>query len=128
MDRLFSQFQPEHYNIQWDLRQAKSNRLIRGTATIRGQHLAVEPIRLHAKDLQIEEATVNGQAVKTSTDNDILTLDNTDDSPVQMSIKAKNASYTPPNSKATMPAKPSHASTNQRPKLHLRFQYYQMNR
>lgn len=87
MDRLFSQFQPEHYNIQWDLRQAKSNRLIRGTATIRGQHLAVEPIRLHAKDLQIEEATVNGQAVKTSTDNDILTLDNTDDSPVQITIK-----------------------------------------
>ncbi|MFC2430965.1 MAG: M1 family metallopeptidase [Candidatus Saccharimonas sp.] len=87
MDRLFSQFQPEHYDIQWDLRQAKSNRLIRGTATIRGQHLAAEPIRLHAKDLQIEEATVNGQAVKTSTDNDILTLDNTDDSPVQITIK-----------------------------------------
>ena len=87
MDRLFSQFQPEHYDIQWDLRQAKSNRLIRGTATIRGQHLAAEPIRLHAKDLQIEEATVNGQAVKTSTDNDILTLDNTDDGPVQITIK-----------------------------------------
>lgn len=87
MDRLFSQFQPEHYDIQWDLRQAKSNRLIRGTATIRGQHLAAEPIRLHAKDLQIEEVTVNGQAVKTSTDNDILTLDNTDDSPVQITIK-----------------------------------------
>ena len=87
MDRLFSQFQPEHYDIQWDLRQAKSKRLIRGTATIRGQHLATEPIRLHAKDLQIEEATVNGQAVKISTDNDILTLDNTDDSPVQITIK-----------------------------------------
>ena len=87
MDRLFSQFQPEHYDIQWDLRQAKSNRLIRGTATIRGQHLAAEPIRLHAKDLQIEEATVNGQAVKTSTDNDILTLDNTDNGPVQITIK-----------------------------------------
>ena len=87
MDRLFSQFQPEHYDIQWDLRQAKSNRLIRGTATIRGQHLAAEPIRLHAKDLQIEEATVNGQAVKTSTDNDILTLDNTDDGSVQITIK-----------------------------------------
>lgn len=87
MDRLFSQFQPEHYDIQWDLRQAKSERSIRGTATIRGQHLAAEPIRLHAKDLQIEEATVNGQAVKTSTDNDILTLDNTDDSPVQITIK-----------------------------------------
>lgn len=87
MDRLFSQFQPEHYDIQWDLRQAKSNRLIRGTATIRGQHLAAEPIRLHAKDLQIEEATVNGQAVKASTDNDILTLDNTDDGPAQITIK-----------------------------------------
>lgn len=87
MDRLFSQFQPEHYDIQWDLRQAKSERSIRGTATIRGQHLTAEPIRLHAKDLQIEEATVNGQAVKTSTDNDILTLDNTDDSPVQITIK-----------------------------------------
>ena len=87
MDRLFSQFQPEHYDIQWDLRQAKSARLIRGTATIRGQHLAAEPIRLHAKDLQIEETTVNGQAVKTSTDNDILILDNTDDGPVQITIK-----------------------------------------
>ena len=87
MDRLFSQFQPEHYDIQWDLRQAKSNRLIRGTATIRGQHLAAEPIRLHAKDLQIEEATVNGQAVKTSTDNDILTLGNTDNGPAQITIK-----------------------------------------
>lgn len=87
MDRLFSQFQPEHYDIQWDLCQAKSKRLIRGTATIRGRHLAAEPIRLHAKDLQIEEATVNGQAVKTSTDNDILTLDNTDDGPVQITIK-----------------------------------------
>lgn len=87
MDRLFSQFQPEHYDIQWDLRQAKSNRLIRGTATIRGQHLAAEPIRLHAKDLQIEEATVNGQAVKASINGDILSLDNTDDSPVQITIK-----------------------------------------
>jgi len=87
MDRLFSQFQPEHYDIQWDLRQAKSNRLIRGTATIRGQHLAAEPIRLHAKDLQIEEATVNSQAVKISTDNDILTLDNTDNGPAQITIK-----------------------------------------
>lgn len=87
MDRLFSQFQPEHYDIQWDLRQAKSNRLIRGTATIRGQHLAAEPIRLHAKDLQIEEATVNGQAVKISTDNDILTFDNTDNGPAQITIK-----------------------------------------
>ena len=87
MDRLFSQFQPEHYDIQWDLCQAKSKRLIRGTATIRGRHLAAEPIRLHAKDLQIEETTVNGQAVKTSTDNDILTLDNTDDGPVQITIK-----------------------------------------
>lgn len=87
MDRLFSQFQPEHYDIQWDLRQAKSARLIRGTATIRGQHLAAEPIRLHAKDLQIEEATVNSQAVKISTDNDILTLDNTDNGPAQITIK-----------------------------------------
>ena len=87
MDRLFSQFQPEHYDIKWDLRQAKSNRSIRGTATIRGQHLAAEPIRLHAKDLQIEEATVNGQAVKASINSDILTLDNTDDSPVQITIK-----------------------------------------
>ena len=87
MDRLFSQFQPEHYDIQWDLRQAKSNRLIRGTATIRGQHLAAEPIRLHAKDLQIEEATVNGQVAKTSTDNDILTLDNTDEGPAQITIE-----------------------------------------
>ena len=87
MDRLFSQFQPEHYDIQWDLRQAKSKRLIRGTATIRGRHLAAEPIRLHAKDLQIEEATVNSQAVKISTDNDILTLDNTDNGPAQITIK-----------------------------------------
>ena len=87
MDRLFSQFQPEHYDIQWDLRQAKSNRLIRGTATIRGQHLAAEPIRLHAKDLQIKEATVNSQAVKASINGDILTLGNTDDSPVQITIK-----------------------------------------
>ena len=87
MDRLFSQFQPEHYDIQWDLRQAKSNRLIRGTATIRGQHLAAEPIRLHAKDLQIEETTVNSQAVKTSINNDILTLDNTDEGPAQITIK-----------------------------------------
>lgn len=87
MDRLFSQFQPEHYEIQWDLRQAKSARLIRGTATIRGRHLAAEPIRLHAKDLQIEEATVNGQAVKTSINSDILTLDNTDDGPAQITIK-----------------------------------------
>ena len=87
MDRLFSQFQPEHYDIQWDLRQAKSNRLIRGTATIRGQHLAAEPIRLHAKDLQIEEATVNDQAVKASINGDILTLDNTDEGPAQITIK-----------------------------------------
>ena len=87
MDRLFSQFQPEHYDIQWDLCQAKSARLIRGTATIRGQHLAAEPIRLHAKDLQIEEATVNSQAVKISTDNDILTFDNTDNGPAQITIK-----------------------------------------
>ena len=87
MDRLFSQFQPEHYDIQWDLRQAKSARLIRGTATIRGQHLAAEPIRLHAKDLQIEEATVNGQAVKASINGDILSLDNTGDSLAQITIK-----------------------------------------
>ena len=69
------------------MRQAKSARLIRGTATIRGQHLAAEPIRLHAKDLRVEETTVNGQAVKTSASGDTLTLNNTDKGLVQIAIK-----------------------------------------
>ena len=87
MNRLFSQFQPEHYDIQWDLRQAKDERLIRGTAIISGRHLTPEPICLHAKDLQIERAAVNGKNIKVSTDGDVLTLDSRDDGLVRISIE-----------------------------------------
>ena len=64
MDRLFSQFIPEHYDIQWDLRQAQSKRRISGVTTITGQQVVDGKIRLHAKDLSVTRVTVNHQEVR----------------------------------------------------------------
>ena len=63
MDRLFSQFIPEHYEIRWDLTRAHDKRRIAGTTTITGQQVVDGTIRLHAKDLNVSRVLVNQQEV-----------------------------------------------------------------
>ena len=63
MNRLFSQFIPEHYTIQWNLSRARDKRRITGTTIIVGQQVVDGTIRLHAKDLSISRVLVNQQEV-----------------------------------------------------------------
>ena len=63
MNRLFSQFIPEHYTIQWNLSRARDKRRITGTTIIVGQQVVDGTIRLHAKDLNISRVLVNQQEV-----------------------------------------------------------------
>ena len=63
MDRLFSQFIPKHYDIQWDLRKAQTKRYISGALTLTGLQVVDGKIRLHAKDLKIESVHVNQQEI-----------------------------------------------------------------
>ena len=63
MNRLFSQFIPEHYTIQWNLSHARDKRRITGTTIIVGQQVVDGTIRLHAKDLNISRVLVNQQEV-----------------------------------------------------------------
>ena len=63
MNRLFSQFIPEHYTIQWNLSRARDKRRITGTTIIVGQQVVDGTIRLHAKDLSISRVLVNQQEI-----------------------------------------------------------------
>ena len=75
MDRLFSQFIPEHYEIQWDLRRARAKRQISGTAKITGLQVVDGTIRLHAKDLSVARVLVNQQEIdEFFTENDELII------------------------------------------------------
>lgn len=57
--RLYTQFQPRHYDINWDLTHAHDDRLVHGSVTISGEQLDAERIRLHVRDLDIHQVSVN---------------------------------------------------------------------
>lgn len=61
MQRLYEEFIPEHYSVQWDL-TAAAERNATGNVTITGEQIASDSIRLHAKDLIIANVTVNGES------------------------------------------------------------------
>jgi aminopeptidase N len=73
--RLYEQFQPTHYSVWWSLADAKATRRINGSVAIDGEQLDENVIRLHAKDLVVNAATVNGTDAhfKTSGDELIIT-------------------------------------------------------
>lgn len=76
VDRLLTQFTPEHYNLTLDLTKRKE-RLFFGRVEITGGiPKASGTVRLHAKDLRIQNVSVNEQAVtwKLKPQNDELAL------------------------------------------------------
>lgn len=75
VERLFTTFAPEHYNLNLDL--DRPNRHFEGTVEITGvTNFETEAIRLHAKDLDIAGATIDGNDVETKLDDDVLELHN----------------------------------------------------
>lgn len=73
--RLFKEFQPNHYNLKIILEE--NSLKFSGHATIYGQTVKnnTKKIKLHAKDLNIISASINGQIAKTSLTEDELTLE-----------------------------------------------------
>ena len=68
VNQLVSFFVPEHYNLRLDI--DRIGRVFNGTVKIKGEQVGDE-IRLHAKDLEISHASVNGVTAKaTEYDND----------------------------------------------------------
>jgi|GEM_PF-32096 len=61
VNQLINFFAPEHYDLMLDINRIE--RKFSGTVKIRGKQTG-EEIRLHAKDLDISLATVNGEEVK----------------------------------------------------------------
>lgn len=65
--RLYSRFQPEHYNLYLDVNRAEKQ--FSGTTTISG-HATEKQIGVHEKDLQITSVKVANQPVPFTVDND----------------------------------------------------------
>ena len=75
--RLIEHFVPEHYDLSITLNRV--DRTFIGTVTIDGEKLQNDKdIILHAKDLTIASAVINGQAAIFSQDNEELMLSQTD--------------------------------------------------
>ena len=72
MERLFNYFKPENYNLE--LRINKFTEQVQGHVIITGKKLE-GPLKLHAKNLKIINAAVNGERVNISQDGDVLTLE-----------------------------------------------------
>lgn len=72
MQRLFTQFQPEKYNLTLTLE--RQQRTFSGTVTIVGAGATGDEIRLHAKDLHIQSAEINGETARYRQQDDDLTL------------------------------------------------------
>ncbi|MEO5949592.1 MAG: M1 family metallopeptidase, partial [Candidatus Saccharimonas sp.] len=73
VSRLYSQFHPRHYDIHWDLTHAKTDRIVKGTATISGEQVDAHHIRFHAHELTIVNIHVNDTQI------DDFTLDTNND-------------------------------------------------
>jgi len=71
MERLLDFFAPNHYDLNFVVN--KTQKLLTGTVTITGT-AKTSPIKLHAKHLDIESLTVNGQPAKFTQKSDVLTI------------------------------------------------------
>jgi aminopeptidase N len=78
VSRLINQFKPEHYNLSLTL--DRTGRTFRGTVTINGSSAKdAREIAVHAKDLTIESATIDGKdATFTADENDELSITHPD--------------------------------------------------
>lgn len=73
VSRLINSFTPENYNLSLTLN--RKARTFSGTVTLTGQTHADDTLRLHAKDLTIETALIDGRAATaTPRDNDELEI------------------------------------------------------
>lgn len=72
--RLYQTFQPEHYQLILSI--DRKNRRFTGTVTIRGAKVTNDPLRLHAKDIDVESVTdtVGNSLSFTMGDYDQLTI------------------------------------------------------
>lgn len=74
--RLLDTFVPAHYDLSLTIHRQK--RTFAGTVTITGNALHHHHLSVHAKDLAITSATVDGKKATTSHDEDILTIHHDD--------------------------------------------------
>ncbi|MGI6612631.1 MAG: M1 family metallopeptidase [Candidatus Nanosyncoccaceae bacterium] len=90
MERLTKLFQPEHYQLTFDINQKK--RTYRGIVRLEGCKTSPEitHIKLDAVDLQIEQVLVNQTEVEFSYNQEQITIPTTEDSKQQIEIKFSN--------------------------------------
>lgn len=90
MERLTKLFQPEHYQLTFDINQKK--RTYRGSVCLKGQKASPEitHIKLDAVDLQIEQIIVNQAEVEFSYDQKIITIPVSEATEQQIDIKFSN--------------------------------------
>lgn len=62
VSRLINTFRPNHYDLVIDVQ--REARTFSGTVAITGEKVSDEPIRLHAKDISITAAQINGVSVE----------------------------------------------------------------
>ena len=75
VERLFTTFAPEHYDLSLDL--DRPNRHFEGTVKITGTiNEATRAIRLHAKALEIGGASIDGMDAESTTDGDVVEFHN----------------------------------------------------
>jgi len=74
VERLTDNFKPEHYDLRLELDGTEKQ--LKGTVTIQGNKVTDDqPIKLHAKELTVTDASVDGQVATTSTgEQDELTI------------------------------------------------------
>jgi len=74
--RLYEQFIPTSYNISWHLDSVEEDGLVYGNVTIHGEQVDPGTIRLHAKDLDIDQVMVNKELITgfTTSENDELVI------------------------------------------------------
>lgn len=65
IDHLIKYFQPENYNLVLDI--DRTERIFSGTVKIRGKQIG-DTVRLHAKELEISSAKVNGEPAEFNLD------------------------------------------------------------
>lgn len=62
--RLYDQFKPEHYALTFDLTNKQNDHVFYVTTIITGEKMTEEPLRLHARDLEIRHLNIDGEPIE----------------------------------------------------------------